>query len=285
MRFIESHFWYNRSQRNGILTLIILVLVVQLIYIFLDFPEEEIQLPKEVIAQYQAHIDSIKENKISINKPKSYPFNPNYLSDYKGYRIGMSVKEIDRLMEFRKRGKFVNSAEEFQKVTQISDSLLNEISSSFRFPEWVSQSENKKILKSDKIAIVEDLNMVSESDLMKINGIGQKLSSRIVSYRKLIGGFTYDDQLYEVYYLKREIAEIILNKYKVIVKPDIKKININDATFKEVLKIPYIDYDLTKKLFNYRDRVKIILSIEELKEIDSFPMEKFERITLYLATE
>mgnify|MGYP000099997965 CR=1 FL=1 len=60
--------------------------------------------------------------------------------------------------------------------------------------------------------------------------------------------------------------------------PKIKKLNINRATFKQVLSIVYIDYELTKKILNYRDEVAEIQSLEELKKIDGFPLDKFNRI-------
>ena len=68
-------------------------------------------------------------------------------------------------------------------------------------------------------------------------------------------------------------------------KPIIKKININEANFKEVLHLPYLNYDLTKKIFDYRDHVELILDLNELKKIDSFPLDRFKRIILYLSTE
>ena len=68
-------------------------------------------------------------------------------------------------------------------------------------------------------------------------------------------------------------------------KLEIIKININIATFKEVLHLPYIDYELTKKIFQYRDEVAEIQDINELKNIVGFPMESFDKIALYLEAE
>ena len=65
-------------------------------------------------------------------------------------------------------------------------------------------------------------------------------------------------------------------------QPVIEKINVNTATFKEVLHLPYIDYELTKRIFNYRDEVAEIQSLEELKNIEGFPLELFDRIAVYL---
>ena len=37
-------------------------------------------------------------------------FNPNYISDYKGYELGMSLAELDRLHKFRASGNYIYSA-------------------------------------------------------------------------------------------------------------------------------------------------------------------------------
>jgi DNA uptake protein ComE-like DNA-binding protein len=92
----------------------------------------------------------------------------------------------------------------------------------------------------------------------------------------------FNDQLADVYGLKPEVAERILLKYTVLEKPTIKKVNVNIATFKEVLHLPYIDYELTKRIFNYRDEVAEIQSLEELKNIEGFPLDLFDRIAVYL---
>jgi DNA uptake protein ComE-like DNA-binding protein len=287
MNFFRSHFWYNKSQRNGILILITIILIFQAIYIFVDFSNDEVNFKELELSKYQDHIDSLKVIQKEKNKSEIYPFNPNYITDFKGYQLGMSVDEIDNLINFRKTGQFVNSAAEFQKVTKVSDSLLKQISPYFKFPEWVSKSESTKIGIRERKAeiVVKDLNSATENNLIEINGIGEKLAKRIIAYRKLLGGFTFDDQLYEVYYLDSVVADKVLISFKVIEKPIIDKININEASFKEILHLPYIDYNLTKKILNYRDDIKEFKNMEELKKIDSFPLDKFNRIALYLTAE
>ena len=289
MNILKSHFWYNKNQRNGILFLIILILILQLIYVFVDFSSDtQFDSDTSEIDSFQSQIDSLKKIKTENSKSKIFPFNPNYLTDFKAYKLGLSVEEIDKLFAYRKTGKFVNSTKEFQNITGINDSLLTVISPFFKFPEWVNTKKEKTIQKvnflNQKI-IKKDINLASEKDLQIINGIGEKLAKRIISYRDLLQGFTFNEQLYEVYYLDREVAGRVLNNFAVLQKPNIKKININQASFKEVLHLPYIDYKLTKKIFNYRNEVKVIEVIDELKKIDSFPLEKFDRIALYLVAE
>jgi len=57
---------------------------------------------------------------------------------------------------------------------------------------------------------------------------------------------------------------------------------VNTASFKELLSIPYINYDLCKKIFQFKDEVAELQSIEELKNIEGFPEDKYDRIVLYL---
>ena len=47
----------------------------------------------------------------------------------------------------------------------------------------------------------------------------------------------------------------------------------------------YIDYNLCKKIFELRDEIAELQSLEELKNIEGFPLDKFDRIILYLVAE
>ncbi len=48
----------------------------------------------------EAEVDSLRIA-LELKAPKIFPFNPNYITDYKGYSLGMSNEEIDRLHQFR----------------------------------------------------------------------------------------------------------------------------------------------------------------------------------------
>ena len=73
------------------------------------------------MAQHQKWIDSTAKS--SLTKPILYPFNPNNLTDRRAYVLGMEPP-IDRLLSFRKSGKWIHSAEEFKLVTGIEDDLI-----------------------------------------------------------------------------------------------------------------------------------------------------------------
>ncbi|AZJ32339.1 MULTISPECIES: helix-hairpin-helix domain-containing protein [Tenacibaculum] len=299
MKIFKPHFWYNKRQRNGVFFLLFLIVVLQFIYVYIDFSSEKIEgINKKELVALQNTIDSLKRIELIKRKPKRYPFNPNYITDFKGYQLGMSVEEIDRLHNYRKQNKWINSAKDFKQVTKISDSLLNRIAPYFKFPDWVVKEENQKKKSKIELGLSErhtynkvykistnDINKATQQDFETISGVGEVLSSRIIKYRKKLQGYSFSKQLYEVWGINKAAANKVMQTFTVIKKPTIKKVNVNTAKFKEVLKNPYIDYELCKKIFEYRDEVAELQDISELRNIKDFPLNKYDRIILYLKAE
>jgi len=234
----------------------------------------------------QAQIDALKTNALRKDSNKIYPFNPNFITDYKGYTLGMSVAEIDRLHAFRASNKYVNTPEEFQIVTSVSDSLLEAIAPNFKFPEWTKKQPIKRKKHSNDIILakeIQDLNSATVQDFIAIQGVGEKLAARIVKFRNRLGGFLVNEQVYDVYYLEQEVATRILQKYKVFNKPVIQKINVNTATAYEMSSLVYINYGLAKNIVSHREENGAFSSLNELENIVDFPAEKIDRIALYLS--
>lgn len=286
MKNIKSHFWYNNRQRNGILFLVILIIAVQVAYYTIDFSSNKSSvLTNTEIDSLQSKIDSLKALKAKPFKYDIRPFNPSFLTGYKAYTLGLNTTEIDKLLAYRKKGKYINSAKQFQEITGVSDSLLKVLKPLFKFPDWLIKQQKEAKEKRQKALIIKNINTATAQDLVIIKGVGIKTANRIINYRNRLKGFTFKEQLYEVYYLDTIVAKRVLKQFKIFEKPTIKKLNVNTASFKEVLHLPYIDYALTKKIFEYRDEVAEIQNIEELKNIEGFPIDKFERIILYLKAE
>jgi DNA uptake protein ComE-like DNA-binding protein len=266
---------------------------MQFILYYSDFSTGDFQQEDDsTFAILQERLDSMTKTEKDSLRWKIYPFNPNFLTDFKAYQLGLSLEEADRLFEYRKLGKYVNSAAEFQGVTQANDSLMKSISPYFKFPEWTrikkqagTRANRQNMVKVKPITEIKDLNLVTAPELTQIKGVDKRLAKRIVSYRTKLKGFFYEAQLFEVYYLKKEVGKRILERYQILQQPHIDKTDINSASFKEILKIPYLDYELTKKIFEYRNENLGFSDLEELKKIDSFPLDKFDRITLYLSAQ
>ena len=278
--------------------MVLLIIIVQFIFLFVDFAAEkpEVSSPSELLV-FQKQIDSLKGLEVENRKPKTFPFNPNYITDHKGEQLGMSLDEIDRLLAFRKTGRFVNSKRQFQRVTKVSDSLLSEISNYFKFPDWVIErnrqkektffryDENISSVKRSAELSTTDLNLANSIDFQFVEGVNASLAERIVKYRSKLQGFSFEDQLFEVFNITANSVQNILKTFQIVEKPKILKLNINTVGFRELLKNTYIDYTLCQKIFNYRDEVAELQDISELKNIVDFPMDKYDRIVLYLVAE
>ncbi|MBF4508817.1 helix-hairpin-helix domain-containing protein [Flavobacterium sp. JLP] len=288
---LKLYFKFTRQQRTGIFLLFLIIIILQIVYFFADFslPQKAFQ-EKEKWMSLQSEIDSLQTLKSEI-KPKVYLFNPNFISDYKGYKLGMSVQEIDRLIAFRKENKYVNSAKEFQEVTKVSDSLLKAISPFFKFPDWIQKkkefvSEKKDYVqkinfKKEKIVIL-DINQATQEDLIKIYGVGEALSTRILKQKEIFGSFVSMEQMNDIWGLSPEVLTELNTHFKAVLPANFRKIAINDASLKELSQFPYFKYALAKQIVTYRSMNGNFTNIEDLSKIKGFPVEKAKIISLYL---
>jgi DNA uptake protein ComE-like DNA-binding protein len=244
----------------------------------------------EELKAFEQEIDSLKLIDLEKRAPKIYPFNPNYITDYKGYTLGMTNEEIDRLLKFRNNGDWINSVKQFQEVTQVSDSVLNKISPYFKFPEWVTNAQQEKsysnVKKAKTYAEKLDLNAATAEQLQRVNGIGKYYSEKIIKMRsRFIGGFISDIQLQDVYGLTPEVIEKITNEFTVKTPRRVEKINLNKATVEDLVTIQHIDYEVAYNIIEQRKLREGFKSFEELTKVKDFPINKIEIIKLYLSLD
>lgn len=288
---LNSHLTFSNSQRGGILVLIFLIFALLCIFYFVNFSgESHLDNDSSEIIALQSEMDSLAIVEIESQKPKIYPFNPNFITDFKGYTLGMSNDEIDRLLNYRQEGKWINSTADFKKVTNVSDSLLNVISPYFKFPEWVNNpkpsfpknnTESFKNYSGPKL----DLNTATEEQLIEVYGIGEALSKRIIAYREKLGGFSDDRQLYNVFGLNEEVVKKIQERFTVKTPKKIEKMNINKVSASDIATVPGITFELAKKIWEFRKLHEGIQNFSELSNIEGLSQRKLDEIQLYLYIE
>jgi hypothetical protein len=261
--------------------------LLQVAYFVIDIPSPVIAFSQENLIAFQQRIDSLKAQE----KAKQYtisPFNPNFISDYKAYILGISAQELSRLQVFRETGKYVNSAKEFQEVTGVSDSLLATIAPLFKFPDWVSKKKEGSSYtydnKTSAKIIKKDLNTATAEDLLPIRGIGEKLSERILKYRERLGGFSAKKQLSEIYGLSEEVITEVWKYFDLLTPAQITKVDLNLASKKELSKVPYLNYKEVEALLIFRSEQGNLSSLKDLQAI-GFSQEKIEQLSWYLKAE
>lgn len=290
MKNIKSHFEMHIRFRNGIFLLVLVITALILVYYF--YPSS-VNKGNSFIAltEYQKKIDSLK---LVLKKSKEEralrKFNPNFITDYKGYVLGLSVEELQRLHEYRDKGKWINSIADFQKVTKVSDSLLESIAPLFKFPDWVN-SKNKKNTnyhsrknKLPKVSYAEkgDLNAISKQELEEKIGVPDFVAEKLIKYRNDINGFVSDLQLKDINELYDSQRRKILSLYTVKTPRQIQKVNLNTATVKEMMEVPYFDFEMALEIRDFIKEKGKVNAFEELKNIEGFSLEKIDRIALYL---
>lgn len=108
-----------------------------------------------------------------------------------------------------------------------------------------------------------DLNRTDSSELIRLPGIGPVFAGRIVKYRELLGGYHRHEQLKEVYGLPEETVGLLQEKV-FIDTAAVRKLDLQTATFRQLLRHPYLGYEQVRTIVRYRDFMGGIKSINEL---------------------
>lgn len=95
------------------LLFLIIHLLISLLYKQSRQNSETLVVNKET----QHLIDSLKGLKIASNKARDsiYPFNPNYISDFKAYQLSISPAAVERIRAYRASGNYLLSEEDLKK--------------------------------------------------------------------------------------------------------------------------------------------------------------------------
>lgn len=129
--------------------------------------------------------------------------------------------------------------------------------------------------------VMLDLNSCDTDALVTVPQFGSKRAARLVEYRERLGGFHSFSQLQEVYVMQN-IDTVKLKTYLYIDKQKIRKLNINTATYKELVSHPYIDAYLTKLILHHREKNGPIRDLDELQRITHAYPELIEKLRPYL---
>jgi len=275
--------YFSNKHRRGIVAFVIIIVFLQAVIFIVksrSFTNEIADYKVDAKTQFQ--IDSLKQ--VALKKFDLQPFNPNFITDYKGFKLGMTTAEIDKLLRFRSTGKYVNSATEFQQVTGVSTEVLDKISPYFKFPEWTQNKKANSYAENSEPVVLKNINLnkATVEDLVAIKGIGDYYANAIINEREKLGSFVSIHQIDFIKGLRPEAVKILKQNTSVKTSATIKKVNVNTATKEELAQIPYINSHIARQIVVYRSKQEIPLKIEDLEKINNFPLDKLKIIRLYL---
>ncbi len=278
--FLNNYFGFNKQQRNGLILLSIISLIlflVRIIYPSFITPEKiEIKnlplIEQKLDSSYQLSQDrfsgNVKKENTALNL---FVFDPNTITNQQLQQLGFNKKTAQTFLKFRDRGFVFKEKIDLKKVYGISDNFYSKLEPYIIIENKNSaanlnsnKSESNITASANKNQTKVELNTADSLTLLDINGIGPSFAKRILKYRSLLGGFVSVEQLKEVYGFTDEMFEKI--KPNVTVNAErIKKINLNKDDFKSINKHPYLSYELTKTLFDWRK--KTVITAVNLKDI------------------
>ncbi len=201
--------------------------------------------------------------------------------------IGIPEKQAHIIINYRKKGGVFYTKKDILTIYGLNQDIYNKIEKQIQTP-----TRKRKQKKSDyttkkhetyPISKNINLNTCNATELQSIYMIGEYRAEKILEYRKKLGGYYTFTQLEEVFSLdSTAINQITKRCY--IDTLEIQKININTATFKEILNHPYSDYYISKDILTYKKITGKIKSIDELERNNIIKKEEYERLHKYLRT-
>lgn len=285
-RFLSTWFGFNKQQRNGLLVLCALVFLLFVVRLSIS---SFIKAEPILLADFsnvnlpETNSTLLVSDFAASDNDNLFVFNPNTVSKEQLVKLGFKEKTANTFINYRNKGAHFNKKEDVKKVYGVNEELYSKIEayilidSENKTPKTFSQQEPtaKKQIK------VVELNTVDSIGLLPLPGIGPAYAKRILKYRSLLGGFYSTEQLKEVYGFTDSLFQIV----KAYVKVDaslVTKIDLNTEDFKKLNAHPYISYEDTKSIFNYRRKNGPITKLEHLR-VCIYDEEQLKKIIPYLS--
>ena len=244
---IKDYFQFNKKERNGILLLSCLLLVLVVFYQFSYLLKQESKTDFSAFEKALAELEYEQEPTIEKQNDSLFFFNPNTLNDKGWFALGFPERRLKTLRNFQKSGGVFKVKKDLKNCFAISNEFYN------RVEAYVSILEMKRV---EKLVVkpakqLVELNQADSLELVSVKGIGPFYAKQILKYRKELGGFVNYKQFAEIWGLENlEIQK--LKQQTTIDTLYIDKTNINSVSL-ELLKVhPYINYKQAKMIVNYR---------------------------------
>jgi competence protein ComEA len=276
--FLNNYFGFNKQQRNGLLVLSSIsfaLLLVRLIYpSFINQSNIEIKnlplIERKLDSSYQTSqkhfTGNFSDDKAELNL---FVFDPNSVNAIQLQQLGFKEKTIKTFLKFRDKGFLFKQKADLKKVYGISDNFYSQLEPYILINNTSNLADKNKttlttgVIKNQTKIKVE-LNSADSMALLDLDGVGPAFAKRILKYRSLLGGFVAVEQLKEVYGFSDEMFEK-LKPFVIVNSGLVKKLDINKDDFKTINKHPYLSYELTKTLFDWRR--KTVITATNLKDI------------------
>jgi competence protein ComEA len=194
-------------------------------------------------------------------------FNPNTVSAAQLIQLGLNKKTANIIVHYREKGGRFKTPTDLLRIYGMDTQWVQKALPFIVLSTTVLLQPSKQTFtRQPEVKQVQhiELNSADSISLIKLPGIGPAFAHRILKYRSLLGGFTTCNQLLEVYGFRLEQFEL-LRQCVYVNAAVIQKINLNTDDFKTINRHPYISYELTKQIFDWKR--KTVFTPENTREL------------------
>ncbi len=225
-----------------------------------------------------------------------HPFDPNTADSATLVRLGLHPRLARRICRYRAAGGRFRHARDLARIYGMDTAALRRLSPyiriaaapganpSFRKPRPLEKSHyaytpypSRKLPRGRQL----DLNAADSAELLRVPGVGPYFARRIVRYRQRLGGFVSPEQLREI----PNLPDSVQTWFRVTAEKAQRPLRLNTATFRELLRHPYLNYEQVKAIVNYRERQGALQTLQELSLSGAFSAADLERLTPYVSFE
>lgn len=235
------------------------------------------------------------EKTLTANRLSPFLFNPNQLPEDQWKKMGLSQKQIRNIKNYEAKGGKFYKKEDLAKIYAISGEEYKILEPFIEIPSAEEVEPRRRNVEKELIADSEtgfhspnssmiELNTADSLALVSIPNIGAWTAHRILKYRTSLGGFFSLNQLREVNgFDPKKWDEIV--KYLQLDSSLISPLKINRLAFKDLLKHPYLEFEHTKGIVNYRETKGFIQDLTTFQLAAGLNPDQIEKIKPYLSFE
>jgi len=222
-----------------------------------------------------------------------FSFNPNTASAEDWERLGLRDKTIQTILNYRSKGGQFRKPEDLQHIYGLRKEEyerlipyvnIEPLQKESKESVTNSFSSEKKYESKESKNIFIDINKADTTEWKKLNGIGSKLSQRIINFRTKLGGFVSVEQVGETFGLPDSTFQKIKSQLQVK-SSTVARININEATLDVLKSHPYVKYAVANAIIQYRNEHGPFKTVSELQKLGAIDEGLFAKIAPYLTVE
>ncbi|MBQ7898575.1 MAG: helix-hairpin-helix domain-containing protein [Bacteroidales bacterium] len=135
-------------------------------------------------APHSRHAEKVRQE-MPYPRTESFVFNPNTVSMDDLQRLGFSRKQAQSIDNYRQKGGVFRRKSDFARSYVVADSVYKRLEAYISIP-------------------LIDLNQADSADFDSLPGIGGWFASKMIEHRERLGGYSYKEQLMDIYRFDQE---------------------------------------------------------------------------------